>query len=525
MLVVVVEVVLLLFLTHEVALGELVDVHPVVAAQQVFHLVVVFGAVPAVEDACDEARIVAERAGDLCREVQVELVGVALLDHVVRAVSGAVGPFVDLAAVVGVVEPVPVDLTGVVARTPQLGDLGRIRELVVGHVVAGQVAVVVGTRVGTALPREGRVTVRTEAERGCCVDLRAVVGRVGVVDDHQRLVVVTHAGVAFLAVLITPVGIVVVVADQVVDLLCRSLLRAALGRSAEDRERQPVALVEAFLHRSVVAEAVVIDAVDPVVAALSRRYGEGIRPAVVEQTGGVGDHRTETVHRIAVDQAHAQALADLRGRGVDVGRPADAAQSVVGGLQTGGILLIARGVVQTAPQRPRRVARQGVVEADAVEIDVGVLRIVTAQVETHLAELVGGDVVEDVFRRGERRGQRLRVVGRLGVELREDRVVERLGIDGYQRDRTDVFRELVHANLDFERFVVVGFEREGVVARSHVVEPEPPLGVGGRLSFAGGEGDLHLLDGCAVAARDDFSLDAAALCEGRERRHRQKQCE
>ena len=105
------------------------------------------------------------------------------------------------------------------------------------------------------------------------------------------------------------------------------------------------------------------------------------------------------------------------------------------------------------------------------------------------------------------------------------KIVERLGIDGYQRDRTDVFRELVHANLDFERFVVVGFEREGVVARSHVVEPEPPLGVGGRLSFAGGEGDLHLLDGCAVAARDDFSLDAAALCEGRERRHRQKQCE
>lgn len=122
-------------------------------------------------------------------------------------------------------------------------------------------------------------------------------------------------------------------------------------------------------------------------------------------------------------------------------------------------------------------------------------------------------------------GSDLRVVGRLGVELREDRVVERLGIDGYQRDRTDVFRELVHANLDFERFVVVGFEREGVVARSHVVEPEPPLGVGGRLSFAGGEGDLHLLDGRAVAARDDFSLDAAALCEGRERRHRQKQCE
>lgn len=77
MLVVVVEVVLLFLFTHEVALGELVDVHPVVAAQQVFHLVVVFGAVPAVEDACDEARIVAERAGDLCREVQVELVGVA----------------------------------------------------------------------------------------------------------------------------------------------------------------------------------------------------------------------------------------------------------------------------------------------------------------------------------------------------------------------------------------------------------------------------------------------------------------
>ena len=55
--------------------------------------------------------------------------------------------------------------------------------------------------------------------------------------------VVAHAGVAFLAVLITPVGIVVVVADQVVDLLRRSLLadNAFAVRLAETAAEEPAA--------------------------------------------------------------------------------------------------------------------------------------------------------------------------------------------------------------------------------------------------------------------------------------------
>lgn len=101
----------------------------------------------------------------------------------------------------------------------------------------------------------------------------------------------------------------------------------------------------------------------------------------------------------------------------------------------------------------------------------------------------------------------------------------RLGEGGNQCDRADVLLEFVHADFDFERFVVVGLEREGVVARSHIVEAEPAFGVGGRPALARGEGDLHLLDGRTVAARDDLALDAAALRGGRERRHRQKQCE
>lgn len=101
--------------------------------------------------------------------------------------------------------------------------------------------------------------------------------------------------------------------------------------------------------------------------------------------------------------------------------------------------LIAGSVVQTAPQRPRRIARHGVVELNAVHIHVLILRIVTADVETHFAELVGRDVIEEVFRSRERRGQSLRVVGGFGVELREDRVVDHLTLRiGHEDHRIDV---------------------------------------------------------------------------------------
>ena len=323
--------------------------------------------------------------------------------------------------------------------------------------------------------------------------------------------VVAHAGVAFLAVLITPVGIVVVVADQVVDLLRRSLLRAALGRSAEDRECQPVAFVEAFLHRSVVAEAVVVDAVDPVVAALSRRYGEGIRPAVVLIARGIGDHCTETVHRIAVHEAGTQPLAHLRRAGDDVGRTADAAQPDVRGHDTRRHLLVTCGVVQAAPQRPGRIAREGVVEPDAVHVDVLVLRIVTADVEAHLTELVGRDVVEDVLGGRERRRQCLRIVDGLHVELREHGVVDDILHIGGHHHRIEVLDHLVDTDRQVEVLELGGFEFQLVFPFGQLVDIEITVVVGHDGDAERFDDHLDIAQCDTAVTRDDLAFDAPVL--------------
>ena len=338
--------------------------------------------------------------------------------------------------------------------------------------------------------------------------------------------VVAHAGVAFLTVLIAPVGVVVVVAHQVVGLLHGGLLRSALRGCAEQGQRQAVPVVETFFDGGEIAVGIVVDPVDIGVPALARGEREGIGPAVVLVAGGIGDHGAEAVHLIGADDAGAQSLAHLRRAGDDVRRTADAAHAHLRGLQARGDLLVARGVVQTAPQRPGRVARHGVVELDAVHVDVLVLRVVAADVETHLAELVRRDVVEDVLRRRQRRGKRLGVVGRFGVELGEDRVVEHLLRRGRNEDdRVDVAHHAVHAHRDLQRLELGGLERERVFAGGDVLEEEVALGVRNGSRVARRHGHLHVVERHAARTRHDPSPDAALLRIGRERHERKRQNE
>ena len=408
---VVIQVVLCGRLAGHVAVGEFVDVVPVVAAHQVLDLRIVVRAVHAQVHAADDTHVVAHVVLDVGCEVIVELVGVTLLDHVVRTVLVA-HQFGDLGfrfdEVVPVIELVVIDQTVPYASRYDSIPVVEIDRLAGGDarhdlrlIRQRHIAVVVAAGIGTAVPRQGRIAVLAETQRRGGVQARVARHIPRVVQHHDRLVGVTHARVAELAGLVTHIGVVVIVAEQGVSLVGRSLLRTALRRRGQQRQREAVVLSEKFLGRCEIGIGIVVNAVHIAVAALAGSHREGVRPAVIQLSRAVGNHRTETVHLIAVRNAHAESLAHLRGAGVDVGHAADAADAEIRRFESRVVLLVTRRVVQSAPQRPGTVARHGVVEADAVQVDVRVLRIVAADVEAHLAETVRRDVVEEVLRRRE----------------------------------------------------------------------------------------------------------------------------
>ena len=503
-----------------VAQGELIHVEPVVGAEQVFHLVVVLRAVDTRRQASAQHGLVAERMGDVGREVEIALVGMAFFDHVDARSPGLVAVVVHAEHVVvihlalaGVGDPLTHRTQRKVVVRPQirtLDALGQLEDTV--RVEAGQVTVVVGARVGAVRPRQGRITVLAEAERsrGGKFGIRRNVEPV--VEHHNRLVVIAHARVAQLAVLLAHIGVVRVVTQQVVGFLRRRLLRSALGRCAQDGQRQVVAVAaETLFDRCEVTVGIVVHPVDIGVAALAGREREGVRPSVVEQARSVGNHRAEAVHRVAVHDAGTEALAHLRSARIDIGRTADAVDAVARRAQPGGILLVTRGIVQAAPQRPGAIARHGVVEPDAVQVDARILRIVTAHVETHLAEFIRGNVVEDILRRRKRRRQRLPVGRRIGVELREHGVVDDILHIGGHHHRIEVLDHLVDTDRQVEVLELGGFEFQLVFPFGQLVDIEITVVVGHDGDAERFDDHLDIAQCDTAVTRDDLAFDAPVL--------------
>ena len=512
---------------RHVALGEFVDVVPIVAAHQVLDLVVIPRPVGAQVHAAQNPHVVTHLVLHAGGEIVVDLVGMTLLEDVVRAVllAGQLlqpGDVLQLGVDVLVLRIEVVEVEHTRPRHRALERLLRIeidrlvRRLARNDLSEGvrrQVAVVVAARVGSSVPCQCRITVLAEAERRGGVQPRALghVPRIG--QHHDRLVHVAHARVAELARLITHVGIVVVVAEQGVSLVGRGLLRTALRGRSHDRKTQPVIVAEELLGRREIGIGVIVDSVHIAVPALTRSEREGVRPAVVELSGSVGDHRPEAVELVGVRHAHAESLAHLRSAGVDVGHAADAADAVIHHLQPRDILLVARRVIQAAPQRPGAVTRHGVVETDAVEHDVRILRIETADVETHLAETVRGDIAEQVLRRGELSGQRLHVGHGVIVRLGEDRSVHG-GEHARRHDhhRLEVADELVaHADHHFEVLELGRRELHRIVAGRQVLEEKftIPVRPGGEAQRF--DGHLHVAQRRASVARNHLAADASLL--------------
>ena len=143
-------------------------------------------------------------------------------------------------------------------------------------VVAGKVAVVVGTGVLGVVPVEGGGAVLAEAIKhgGRCLEL---VGRsIVVLEIGDGLVGAGFTGVTHHSVLVAPVRVVHIVAHQVVNFLGGGVLLAAAARGAHEHEAELVGVVELLLHGSVVCERTVVNALDPVVAAQTGAHVECI---------------------------------------------------------------------------------------------------------------------------------------------------------------------------------------------------------------------------------------------------------
>ena len=161
--------------------------------------------------------------------------------------------------------------------------------------VGREVAVVVRSRVLGIVPVERGVAIVTTSEQDSCIGIELVGRGVFVLEGNDRFEGVAHAGVAHLAVLVTPVGVVHIVAHKVIDFLGGCVLRAALSRGSEGKEGNLVLVTEFLAYTGVEGEVAVVHTLDPVVAAESGGSVEGIGPAVVQLAGRVARHQAEAI--------------------------------------------------------------------------------------------------------------------------------------------------------------------------------------------------------------------------------------
>ena len=378
----------------KVTLCKLVYIQIVLAAQQVGDFLVVLGAVYLPFESACKGKFVGCIPACGERQVQVALVHVTLL---LRILAAAV-----CLTVINIVETVPVYV--LIARivlcvvAPHLGSpggllrIGAVVVVIVHKVVAGQVAVVVGTRVGCIIPVQRGVAVPAAAveQRGGYIQL--VGGRCGVAQHSDGLKSLSHAGVADFAVLVAPVGVVHIGTHQVVNLLGRCVLRTSLAGVGKGEQRQTAVVVKLLLDAGVVREILVVHTVYPVVSAQAGRHVHSIGDAVVQQTGRIGGHQAQAVQGAVAQHAETPARTHRRRHAKDVGHAVEATHSKICRLHADGGLLATHGLVEAAPQAERRVTGHGIVHLYPRQIHILALALVAAVLEADAAETVARHV-------------------------------------------------------------------------------------------------------------------------------------
>ena len=231
--------------------------------------------------------------------MDVILVYPALLDDILRTAQA------NLIKVTGVhiIETVPVQMS--VLRKPVLPCIESPSILLIVlpvvvrilHVeIARKIPVVIRTWIRCIIPVHSSVTVLSGTPQKACRSLDCII-RESILQYGHRLECLADAGITHLSVLISPVAVVHIVTHHVIDLLSRCVLCTALTRSGKSHKTYLMTVAELLLYTCIVSEVTVIHTLHPVIATDTGRYIECIRPSVVELSGSICRHKTETVKR------------------------------------------------------------------------------------------------------------------------------------------------------------------------------------------------------------------------------------
>ena len=142
--------------------------------------------------------------------------------------------------------------------------------------VAWKITVVVRARIGSIVPVHCSIAILTCAPKHCSRSLKIIRRLDGILQDGHRLEGLANAGIAHLAVLVTPVAVVHIVTHKVIHLLSRSVLSSSLARGCKCNETKFVHVTELLLHTSIVCKITVVYTLHPVVSTDAGRYVECI---------------------------------------------------------------------------------------------------------------------------------------------------------------------------------------------------------------------------------------------------------
>ena len=200
---------------------------------------------------------------------------------------------------------------------------------IIHPVVTRKVAVIVRTWIRCIIPVKGGISVLSCSPKQSSRCLEVIGRSGGIFQDGHRLEGLADTRIAHLAVLVTPVAVVHIVAHHIVYLLCRSVLRTSLAWSREGHETYLMDIAELLLHTRIICEVAIVNAFHPVVSTHAGRYVHCIRPTVVKLAGSICSHKAEAVEGAICQRAEAPACADYRRHSVDVGHTVVASESIV----------------------------------------------------------------------------------------------------------------------------------------------------------------------------------------------------
>ena len=292
------------------------------------------------------------------------------------------------------------------------------------HIGIGrQAAVVVRTRVCRIIPVKGGATVPSGTENEACAECE-VLGRGQVILCQEHwLEAPLYAGVAHLAVLVTPVAVVHIVPHKVIDLLGAGILTSALGRSCKHSEGQLLVVIEVLLRSGIDRKGLVVNTLNPIVTSETAADIDSIGPAVVKYTTGIVGHETEPVHCRVAEDGESPARTHAGRNGVDIGYSVETARSYIHTVKSVGSILAAHCLIESTPKGIWRITGKGIIHRHACKINLLCLGIVAAVLVAYGTEAVAYHIGERVIGI-EKDGRRIRVSGIEEVLLSKRRIVE-----------------------------------------------------------------------------------------------------